>query len=821
MSDSLPSFVITEITEKEKKKATKLFFQETNQQEIHYMNWFNKRKFHKGKTKRIEKRILIVSDYWIATIGKRKSSLGKVLCRKEHITFLKEVKRFSQYHSRLMFKDFLIDMHSTESDAILRAVIERNKRITQGTPTKSQMCIVVPKSRIEDFDLQISTKAGGFIETYSSWCSYYKSPTNPNVLGLVEKKEERNNGSQTQNKNQKKRILEIDQQIYFKKDAKNKQKEKSLKNKILSVNEKEIFPLILAFQNNRYFQGLCIKNLKEKTLLGMVGKMMLFNRCLTKLSIINSQSFEGLEMLAISLMNNTKSKLTHLNLSGSKFTQQNEAKKFFYSFSKMNTGLKFLDLSNCKISPSLIVDLFEGLFQNEKHLSMKKLLLSHNSFGKKGSIEMAKWLTFIDNRNVVKEIDISYSKISIPIILESLSEHLSNQNLEKLNLSGNKIKKSNLKHLIKMLKNTTTLRNLNLSKTNLNGKNVGTVIETILKNENLHDFCLNLSNNNLGFEGGKQLKNILQVDETNILKELILDDCNFGVKGINAFCKCLSKTQPIRQLSISRNVPKGKFAQVRDAIALLFNNKSGLEYLRIRGDSKHSFGEGFKTIFSELPKNNKLICLDITGNFIGHKAFITLIGSLNTESIETLYFDKNNLTFSSIENFDQKIKENDTLFDIKWPEEDFLKILSKTKKRDLSSIKKQLLELKKSTMKKLNTNKSDKIPRTIAKDIEEETLITDDSIDLNINEEIGVQNITNGDNDNEEGDDDNSIDLDLDIGIDNENGKKEGEEENEKKSIDKRKKKRNKNNKYLNKNILNDIHEDEINDDSDDSILKL
>ncbi|KAJ3450318.1 leucine-rich repeat isoform f-related [Anaeramoeba flamelloides] len=775
MSDSLPAFVIDELQGADEKRARKLIMRAVGKTNINYLNWFNKSLLIKGKTKRMERRIIAVTDYWVLTIGKRKTSIKTIVCRKGHIYFLKEIKRFDQFHSRIIFDDFHVDINSSESDEIVKKLLVRYRTISQGISKKSEIKFDFVKGELKDFDFQINSSDGGYLNSYYAWCSFYQVNPNSKLIKNVEKtlkkanspidrvtqrliiqgwkanpqKKKSSDGDETNSKkketnkdkdNKEEKETKENKKENKKKKKGKKEKEKGTKNpnSILpnqemmrtssfqnlefdeslsrGSTEREIFPLILALQNNQHFIEFSLDKVKLKNIFSILGKALSTNNKLESVSIIRSESSDGLLMIASALIENKKTCLSHLNLSWSKMSSQSQNKKLFNSFAQMKNGFVSLQFEGCKLNSSSIVTLFASLYQNDKHTNLQFLNLSQNTFSKNSCLEMGKWIKATKKNNVIEEIRLSNCKIKFSLILRPIITYLSNKKLKILDLSENKITKSDLSIIHEFFSETKTLESINLSNTDLKPIWIEDIIGKIAENENLNNLILNLSANNFGAKGAYYLKKALLENKKSGIAELILDDCNFGDKGINLVCDVFENKNSIKRFSISRNITKGKFKKAKDGLSKLFNNDSGLKFLRIRGNVKYYLGKEMKQLFENLKENKKLISLDITGNRIQDEGFLYLLESINKDIFQSLYFDNNDLTIKSMQQFSEDLIENNTLFSIDWPKDDLKKVKSKISKKKRPPLIKQINELQKEIENKLNNNIKNQIPLQMSTD---------------------------------------------------------------------------------------------------------
>ncbi|KAJ3425039.1 leucine-rich repeat isoform f [Anaeramoeba flamelloides] len=103
----------------------------------------------KKSFKKIEHRVLVLTKYRIITIGKRKKSLKKKICRNGHLFNLKKIEFFDDTHFKIHFKDFLIDIYRPNAIDFLDQIRENYFKIVIGLP-EEKLC------KFEDYSIIIS-----------------------------------------------------------------------------------------------------------------------------------------------------------------------------------------------------------------------------------------------------------------------------------------------------------------------------------------------------------------------------------------------------------------------------------------------------------------------------------------------------------------------------------------------------------------------------------------------------------------------------------------------------------------------------------------
>eukprot|EP01135_Chromosphaera_perkinsii_P004385 Nk52_evm36s279 gene=Nk52_evmTU36s279 len=186
-------------------------------------------------------------------------------------------------------------------------------------------------------------------------------------------------------------------------------------------------------------------------------------------------------------------------------------------FLKANTKLTVLRLSGCTLTDEKIRTLAFNLLENK---TLRVLDLGHNKIGDKGARAVGKLL---HNRTELEEVILAdnqiygYGAMSISKALET------NTFLKIFNLKLNRIDDNDGAKFVKMLEKNKTLHTLNLCGNSLGPKTAAALGE-ILKSKNTTLRSLDLTCNSLEFQGGRELSDAMEVNESVTELDLRLTD---------------------------------------------------------------------------------------------------------------------------------------------------------------------------------------------------------------------------------------------------------------------------------------------------------
>ncbi|KAJ5067554.1 hypothetical protein M0811_03014 [Anaeramoeba ignava] len=658
-----------EVTDKIKSTISNLLPGE----KIQFLEWITKQK---AKNK-VEDRLVVLTSYRVITFGKRKTSIKAKICRNGHLFDLKELTSFDDKKLKAVFKDFELEITSEKANEITETILKNYLKISLGIPEEHYLKFsCIPEGRLGPFDIETS-QADGFLDAYNAWSNYYSTPPNSEFINFVQKE------ILSGNDEEKKRIFDLT----------------GLKNldKFAQEQNNSIAAIFAALRYNPFFNQLIVRNVAKRDIISLASMTISWNCNLTKITLSGTNTSEGFEKFGESLQQNKKLPLTHLDLSINKIPE-NKMESFTNGIRSMQTGLVYLDLSFCQLSGKSISMLFEALTKNHRHRTISYLNLSHNNFGKIGTEGFNKWMQSTQMESVLATLNLSNCSLDIGVAALSIAKNCSGLSLQFLNLSENRFEKRTYISVATMLKETKTLKELDLTRTKISSENCADILNEILSNKSIKNFSLKLGGNDIGFQGAKCLAKVIDSHpDSDSLDEIILDDNKFKAEGLALVSESLSKLVLLKKVSLSRNIVKAKnTVKILEPLSKLFQ-KANLQYLRIKGNDKNFLGPEIEKVFQNSTGRTNLIALDISGNHLGEKplkALATMISQSNCQ-IQTLIFDENNTNIVSLQDFIWAFDSNPNLFDVRWPKNDFNRFKSSANKKESQNIKKDLKSMKK------------------------------------------------------------------------------------------------------------------------------
>ncbi|KAJ3440580.1 leucine-rich repeat isoform f [Anaeramoeba flamelloides] len=636
-------------------------------EEINEMAWIRKRKTKNKKLLRIEDRILVVSKYRIFTVGKRKGSLKKKICRSAHLFEITKIIRHKMSHIELIFKNFKIDILSEKSDDLVTTILQNYQVIIEGFPDESLLKFEGDSEKFEELLKKPTNSLGkGFVETYKAWCNCFQMKANQFLIDQISE-----NILQNEEKAEQKR-LDLSFLSRFPKEMR---------------GGKAIKPLVAALMHNQHFEEIYISTLNWKQAASVFSTAIGCTKKIKKVTFSDLGICDGFKSFGPALKNPLLP-LEYLDLSNNSISEK-EMKHLAKGLENMETGIKHLNLSNNSLNSDSITKLLDALKNNNHHLKIEHLDLSNNKFQRSGSLQFGLFLRALKGKMQLSHLNLSKCSLDLGMVFETIIEVSSNKNLQHIDVSNNKLKKNDFQSIAEMCQKITTLKHLSINHCNLKGGQIAIILEKIFKNKNLSEFV---------FRAGS---NIISIEE------LLLDDCQMENKGLSRICKSIQYLKGLERLSLSMNFSRGKTDKYLSSISSLFEIEN-IKFLRLAGNKKShmTFSKNLlNDFFQPLMKNSTLKGLDISGNKLGDGCCIVLANCLSlNKGLHSLCVDGNDITLKTIQKLIWSSKENQILFDIKWPKMDIDQILKKAKKRDKESVLEQITDLKKKFFKTLESN---------------------------------------------------------------------------------------------------------------------
>ena len=237
-------------------------------------------------------------------------------------------------------------------------------------------------------------------------------------------------------------------------------------------------------------------------------------------------------------------------------------------------------------------------------------------------------------------------KKSAIVVLEALTQ---SSQLKSLDLSGNDMTGEIAESLASVIKNNSSLEELNLSDNDLKSSAV-IILQALTKISHLN--VLDLSRNNMTGEVAEDLANVIKNNAG--LRHLGLAGNNLKSKVLIVL-QALTENSQLVILSLSINNMKG---EVAEDLANVIKNNAGLRHLSLAGNYLKSKA---LIILQALTENSQLVVLDLSGNNMNGEVVEHLANVIkNNSGLQHLGLADNNINSKAVAVL-QALKNNSQL----------------------------------------------------------------------------------------------------------------------------------------------------------------
>ncbi len=366
--------------------------------------------------------------------------------------------------------------------------------------------------------------------------------------------------------------------------------------------------------------------------------------------------------------------------------------------------LKILRLTNCYLSKTTTIQLFNILQKTEQYKHITHLNLSKNQCGKQGTKAIAAFLnkTTALQVLVVADAQLDGNEFFNALTLENNKGLCHLDTLTLLDFSGNNIGDKGSQYLSKFIE-LSRLNYLKLSRCNINLVQLKRIFGAGIKNmqgfdknkydpkynknnhlnrrpthcdimlcTNLLCLSLDLSDNSFGTKGCEIICQLLRQRENYTIVSLNLGKNNFNVLDMKNIITSLTSLACLERLCISENVKRGigkrtdKEGIIGKALLYLFKQTPTLNELAICGNENTNtyLDIGLQYFLKSINKISNLEFLDFSGNKIGDKLFIDFLAALqNNTTLRLVRCNDNKLSFEILQNYLQLLSTHPTIID--------------------------------------------------------------------------------------------------------------------------------------------------------------
>jgi Ran GTPase-activating protein (RanGAP) involved in mRNA processing and transport len=345
----------------------------------------------------------------------------------------------------------------------------------------------------------------------------------------------------------------------------------------------------------------------------------------------------------------------------------------------------FMGLSRTGLSSRKLADLFVAMSTNTCLWELRGLELAGLPISAGAFTEFENFLAILNRKklNRISSVDISEIQGPLKDVVYLVVSEI--PLLETLNLSHNQIEGDVLGVLTDWLRETRTLRVLDLSGTSLQPDEIADVILAIGKNVEMTDVTLKLNDLNLHGVNLLPLFRALLTGDAFCDKKwrsLSLDRNALTPNDLRNLIPLFAQFPNLHELSLAGNFTSAKNNPPLWEVLIELVSIEALERLSLAGDANHKIGPELGRVFLHLKSKCFLKELDISNNNIGDNAF-RLLNELLAQHLEKVSLDGSGVkAIEVLMDLVSIVHNNQKLIFVKFPRTDVESIARDAKDKD-------------------------------------------------------------------------------------------------------------------------------------------
>ena len=430
-----------------------------------------------------------------------------------------------------------------------------------------------------------------------------------------------------------------------------------------------LFPIFNSLKLLRYVSGICLSNTERPDLVRAFVPVVSYCENMRIVHFENCGVTDGLEDLAHEVHKSENFSVSYWNLSKNKFT---DFAAFPRIIDESTEPLLYMNLNDCGISAEDSASLFRSLRHFEKIESLKYFYYAGNDIS--GDEAISEFSGFLKVAKL-ETLDLSRYSSGAEEVLKCLNKY--KQPLKNLMLVEGEFTPEAINQLLIFIKETQTLRELDVSAMNLSSESVAGIIHAIVMNKELRNMSLKLDRLDLHEANLFPIfRAFLDEEKLSKWKELSFNGNGLKYEDLKNLIPLFKRMRKLESLSLS-----GNFDSEMYGIGILLKDVLKVETLKrisVAGGNGHHLGDELQPFLRALSKHTELVYLDISHNAIGNHTIPYVIQILHDcHRLETLLIDDN--AFDTTDKMEQLIEAVDdakNLISFGFPVSDCVKMVA-------------------------------------------------------------------------------------------------------------------------------------------------
>ena len=406
-----------------------------------------------------------------------------------------------------------------------------------------------------------------------------------------------------------------------------------------------LFPIFNSLKLLRYISGICLSNTERPDVVKALVPVVSYCDNMRIVHFENCGVTEGLEELAHEVHKSESFSVSYWNLSKNKFT---DFEAFPRLIDESTEPLLYINLNDCGISAENSARLFRALRQSDKIESLKYFYYAGNDLTSEDAItEFGGFLKVAR----LETLDLSRYSDGAEDVLRCLNQF--KQPLKNLVLAESNYSTEAITQLLIFIKESETLRELDVSAMNLPPESIAGIIHAIVLNKSLRDMSLKLDNLDLHDDNLLPIfRAFLDEEKLSKWRELSFNGNGMKYDDLKNLIPLFKRMRKLESISVSDNFNSDMYG-----IGMLLKDLLKIETLKkvcVAGGKSNHLGDELQPFLRALAKHPDLVYLDISKNAMGNHTIPYVIQILHDcHKLEVLMIDDN--AFETTDKLDQLI----------------------------------------------------------------------------------------------------------------------------------------------------------------------
>ena len=457
----------------------------------------------------------------------------------------------------------------------------------------------------------------------------------------------------------------------------------------------DLLSLFSALECLEFACGICCRDISRPDIFRSLTPLVANDNFVKIIHLENCNASANLEGLADAVKFNPQLEIAYWNLSKNKLTDE------FGSFLKILTYSKgqvlYLNVSHCDVKPEDFAEMFLVMARNVNMHNIRHLYVGGINMNRIDTFER-----FLGKAGKIETLDLSNAgSIAVDIIRVLVEKKYP---LQHLSLRKSRLSDKAIQQLLIFIKESTTLKSLDISYLGLTAEGTGGLINAISLNEQLSGFELKLDGSGVTGAGLFPLFRAFLRSNLEKWKSLSFNHNQMTEEDLRTLLPLLIRMPKLETLSLSGNFDS-EMPNVGQYLADVMKIPS-LTSLTVAGGKSTKLREQLGPLLKAIIKQDRLKYLDVSKNGSGDaclSSFIKIIHGCPT--LESLNIDGSEfLSVDQIASLTDALETNTTLTSFTYPVLD-AQLIVKNADADVKMVMKVLGELQISAVNAINKNR--------------------------------------------------------------------------------------------------------------------